>query len=552
MMDHADSGLFHVLEDAIRLQNADHLGVFASQQAALTPLVSDRRSQQSTPTASQHSQIAHAPAAASLAGVPSIAGEAPPAAVLAAEPSTEKLLVSSALPQHTRPQIELLETHAGVVGVASARPVRAADKVAFQGEEEELPLPPAIAEHLERSDALDLVTLQALATLRLTPEQAADAELDVVTGVHVTDGKMRMMVVEGLQGGVMTGVVLQIMTWAQMDPCPVEGGIPRKVVFNCDVAYEHRLYSSLGANLWMVKLRATLPGLLRTPATFAVGKVRPDCKEGLLRVGRLADLTWGRQLHELNCWPTAAQLKLIDKKFGGELTKGDVLGVEAEDEPVLTSAEVFKGASTIAPSAVGGGTRKSGSGSVAESGVAETAHTAGTSVAGSCSSRKQYGSRAKKQKKKIRYRCADLAPLRIANCLTLVVLVVHRTQGNHPIYILQYRHLQQAELACVCRKQYLPPLDMQNERYELRVAELNAIRASRDIAEHAEAYVRTLQISKAGVRDAWQVWNPQRAMGKLLEAQIASGEITLQVRCAAPPCEEYSNRRNDYQYLSKV
>jgi hypothetical protein len=70
---------------------------------------------------------------------------------------------------------------------------------------------------------------------------------------------------------------------------------------------------------------------------------------------------------------------------------------------------------------------------------------------------------------------------------------------------------------------------MQNELYKLRCTELDAIRNDRSIQEHAEAYIKTLARSKVGICEAWQSWNPQRAMLKLLEAQIASGEITLQV-----------------------
>ena len=42
-------------------------------------------------------------------------------------------------------------------------------------------------------------------------------------------------------------------------------------------------------------------------------------------------VNWARQADDLNCWPLPHMLHLVDKKFGGELLKADVLGVEVEE-----------------------------------------------------------------------------------------------------------------------------------------------------------------------------------------------------------------------------
>jgi hypothetical protein len=54
------------------------------------------------------------------------------------------------------------------------------------------------------------------------------------------------------------------------------------------------------------------------------GKVRKECVEGLRRVVGLRRVEWARQVDSLNVLPTSLMLKLLDKKFGGELTKEDV------------------------------------------------------------------------------------------------------------------------------------------------------------------------------------------------------------------------------------
>ena len=54
------------------------------------------------------------------------------------------------------------------------------------------------------------------------------------------------------------------------------------------------------------------------------GKVRKECVEGLQRVVALRRVQWARQVSALNLLPTSSMLTLLDKKFGGEVTKEDV------------------------------------------------------------------------------------------------------------------------------------------------------------------------------------------------------------------------------------
>ena len=57
---------------------------------------------------------------------------------------------------------------------------------------------------------------------------------------------------------------------------------------------------------------------------YHAGKVRKECVEGLRRVVGLRRVEWARQVDSLNLLPTYLMLNLLDKKFGGELTKEDV------------------------------------------------------------------------------------------------------------------------------------------------------------------------------------------------------------------------------------
>ncbi len=63
-------------------------------------------------------------------------------------------------------------------------------------------------------------------------------------------------------------------------------------------------------------------------SSYATGKVRVDCIAGLKRLSALRAAPWARLADDLGLYPTPHMLHLVDKKFGGELTKADVFGVE--------------------------------------------------------------------------------------------------------------------------------------------------------------------------------------------------------------------------------
>ncbi|EFJ51585.1 hypothetical protein VOLCADRAFT_87753 [Volvox carteri f. nagariensis] len=164
---------------------------------------------------------------------------------------------------------------------------------------------------------------RALSTTQLTPDQASDRSLDLLTGWHLVDGRERVIVVEGLAEGAMK-IVKGIADWALEDPKPEESWRRRCVLFSSSpsVRTASRLYAPLGVDLWIVKLRAPLNKLLGEPGSFATGR-------GLRRLGTLRSVTmWARQAYDMSLWPSPLQLQLVDKKFGGELMAADVLGVE--------------------------------------------------------------------------------------------------------------------------------------------------------------------------------------------------------------------------------
>lgn len=110
--------------------------------------------------------------------------------------------------RHARRAVSLQE-HAHVHGTNAF--LHAPHHAAGESEEDDEPDEPPTAAELALDAlcvdidriSLELRELQALSTAQLTPEQAADRQLDLLTGWHLVDGRERVIVVEGLAEGAM-------------------------------------------------------------------------------------------------------------------------------------------------------------------------------------------------------------------------------------------------------------------------------------------------------------------------------------------------------------
>ncbi len=89
----------------------------------------------------------------------------------------------------------------------------------------------------------------------------------------------------------------------------------------------------------MAVLRGAYHVTMRDAWLYHAGKVRKECVEGLRRVVGLRRVEWARQVDSLNLLPTCLMLNLLDKKFGGELTKEDVQVRSFNPENVYFNSE---------------------------------------------------------------------------------------------------------------------------------------------------------------------------------------------------------------------
>ncbi|KAK3287572.1 hypothetical protein CYMTET_4921 [Cymbomonas tetramitiformis] len=173
----------------------------------------------------------------------------------------------------------------------------------------------------------DLHVLTTLTTYKLDNEQINDPELDLLTGFHLVDGKIRLIVLEGLAAGIMQ-TVQRIATDALASD--VQG--KRRILFNNNLCYRERLYGSLGADLWPIKLCQPLPHLTRDASHMTGSRLRPECLESLKLLSKLVEVQWQREVDRMQLLPSAEMLNALDKRFAGELTLSDLEG-KPEPEP---------------------------------------------------------------------------------------------------------------------------------------------------------------------------------------------------------------------------
>eukprot|EP00898_Chlorokybus_atmophyticus_P001128 jgi/Chlat1/2015/Chrsp158S02306 len=177
--------------------------------------------------------------------------------------------------------------------------------------------------------------LRTLGTMMIDEQLARDPQLDVVTGFQVIDSAMRMIVLEGLAKGAMR-LIEELASGYISKP---KRKRKRKLLLNRELAYTERLYGSLGADIQLVKLRDQLSRIMSDPRTAAAGRLKPECVECLRRISNLAAVTWERQAASMQLFPTSGMVGALYRKYGGELTIDDVMGVTISEAARLQAAK---------------------------------------------------------------------------------------------------------------------------------------------------------------------------------------------------------------------
>jgi hypothetical protein len=191
------------------------------------------------------------------------------------------------------------------------------------------------------NDAMQAVNSRALpdiqGTLRsygLSKEEidsVNDAKLDLVCGFMILDDETRLVVLEGL-GGIGLGMHHIFADIPRMKP----NDNSLKILCNPEILFPKRLYTEFGPDLKRVRPREKLKKLAKKPELYNRKQVDEDCFEAidkLMTLRRSGDL---KVTKELDAFPSAKSIGMLELLYGDALSKLDLDGSAAA--PAHTTA----------------------------------------------------------------------------------------------------------------------------------------------------------------------------------------------------------------------
>jgi len=139
--------------------------------------------------------------------------------------------------------------------------------------------------------------LKELKTMVLKPEQKADKNLDILTGIEVLDNDFRLFVLEGLREGAMRTFTERI---EKAQPNTKQS----KIIKNTNIGFLERLYADFNLDIKRIRLRPNLAELLLEPSIYIKSKVPEEICANLNNISnikRIADNL--KTVETMNWWP---------------------------------------------------------------------------------------------------------------------------------------------------------------------------------------------------------------------------------------------------------
>lgn len=190
---------------------------------------------------------------------------------------------------------------------------------------------------LDLNDVPDNILIATLCTLITTKRQRHDRLLDIITGFHIIDEKIHLLVLEGLQN---QGIKLLIDEYGEADDPDVT------ILFDTNLVCSERLYASFDVILRKVKLYAPLDSIIKQPLIYIRDMVPRLCYDALLQIHELSKCSRLIDAIRSNLFPTANMVRSLSKEFG-VVIKEDQLNInvacqeETKHKPQVSHAETF-------------------------------------------------------------------------------------------------------------------------------------------------------------------------------------------------------------------
>ena len=187
----------------------------------------------------------------------------------------------------------------------------------------------AIESMLRDGASLDMID-KALNTVELAPEHLQDETLDIITGVQVIDSNYRIFILEGLAQGNILNLLDEV-------PRLSANSKEFKVLYNPEITFTERLYSTYNVDIKRIRLRETLRQLILKVDTYLEPKYMLTAW-ALMRLNEISNAGRMKKLRDLLLFPTVPQLEHMYKKLGDALSIEDLTGKKPVDKRVKKAA----------------------------------------------------------------------------------------------------------------------------------------------------------------------------------------------------------------------
>ncbi|XP_065909362.1 uncharacterized protein [Dysidea avara] len=151
--------------------------------------------------------------------------------------------------------------------------------------------------------------LAILSTYKLTKEQIMDSSLDVVTGFHVLDGEVHIIVLEGLRD---EGI---LHIWENTPRHSSQSMGVVEVLYNSDYAFSERLYGDLDVEICCVRLHQPLHRLVQMSQPYVWNKMPHQCFQGLMCINGLQQVSKLSDATRMDLFPTVQMIQQVSMEF---------------------------------------------------------------------------------------------------------------------------------------------------------------------------------------------------------------------------------------------
>ncbi|XP_032996722.1 uncharacterized protein KIAA1257 homolog isoform X2 [Lacerta agilis] len=153
---------------------------------------------------------------------------------------------------------------------------------------------------------------------RMTYEEIC--QLDVLTGFHILDGSIHLLVVEGLKNKALKRL------WNKRIDRLHESKIGRlKIFYNSHFSFHQRLYVDLEAILLHIRLCKPLSNIVNQPLLYIRDMVPLPCFEALIRLDSICRSMRLRDVVHHDLLPSAEMITVLSQEFGIPLKRDDLL-----------------------------------------------------------------------------------------------------------------------------------------------------------------------------------------------------------------------------------